>query len=61
MNKRRGDGNPYRGWALVERNGGLYMTRDNLTYRLVSHEQWSSRSLTEFHRLVDEMEGDVDG
>lgn len=55
--------NPYRGWTMVQRPGGLFLTRDNLTYRRLPgsdpHEPtWTLRDFEVFHLLVDEMEED---
>lgn len=62
MTRRRGWAgmNPYRGWTLVERPGGLYMTRDNLEYVLVRPDvggevPFDRDSLHTFHEMVDSM------
>lgn len=66
----RGDGpdprssNPYRGWTMVERPGGVYMTKDNLRYVRVGDvgsgivKNGSGNGLcARFHEMVDEREG----
>lgn len=59
-----GGGNPYRGWTLVERTGGVYLTRDNVHYVKFRERQapgtgaegWGSAFMRDFHRRVDEIE-----
>lgn len=54
--------NPYRGWVLVERPGGLYMTRDNVSYVRVRPDvggevAFDRDALADFRRMVDERMG----
>lgn len=51
----------YRGWVMVERPNGTYMTRDNLHYVLVTrHRDSRGDTFARFRALADEREGALD-
>lgn len=57
-------GNPYRGWTLVERGHGYYMTRDDAAYVRVAFMRapacnkgvFPTQVMHRFHQMVDERE-----